>query len=625
MNSLYCPTAARGQISRSLTPLQSLLLRRWRPRWICPYRAHRAFNTTSVRQNEKPYYVTTPIFYVNAAPHVGHLYTMVLADVLKRWQVLAGKRAVLSTGTDEHGLKVQQAAQKANMDPKAFCDQGAEVFRNLASVVNISNDHFVRTTDPQHKDAVQYAWQILEDRGFIYQKKHEGWYSISDETFFPESAVKVSLDPATGRKLVVSVETGKEVQWTSEQNYHFKLSAFREKLLDWYSEDKARVVPAGRFDEVKQWVEEGLEDLSISRPVDRLTWGIPVPTDKSQTIYVWLDALLNYATKVGYPQAADFGHSGGWPADVHVVGKDIMRFHCIYWPAILMALDLPLPGQILTHGHWLLGNQKMSKSSGNGVNPFFAIDRFGIDTLRYFLIHSGGIEKDAEYDNRLVAIRYKKDLQNGLGNLASRVLYSRGWDVQRAVRCYPSLESLVQDCQSLESKDEKKAADNANKTLEGYYARVAQLSHEVQDSMNALKPNTAVQQIMRLIYEANAFFQHQAPWNIARARFFKTSPNKAPAMSKAEIEQAERKLSCVVYLAAETLRIVGVLLQPIMPEKAKSLLNSLGVDQGKRQLEHAQIGADQNYGMSRARQKSRENGIYEVLFPVLASEDLTVR
>jgi methionyl-tRNA synthetase len=253
------------------------------------------------------------------------MYTMVLSDVIKRYQVLRGKTAILCTGTDEHGMKVQQAAEKAHTSPQPFCDKGAEVFKTLAARCGISNDHFVRTTDPEHKEAVQYAWQMLKEKGLIYTSKHEGWYCVSDETFYPKSAVHLIVDPATGRKHMASMETGKEVEWVEEPNYHFRLSAFRDRLLEFYEMNPGWIVPATRHNDIYNHIKDGLQDLSISRPSSRLTWGIPVPDDPSQTIYVWLDALINYITKAGYPWPPDKAFAGGWPADVQVIGKDIMR------------------------------------------------------------------------------------------------------------------------------------------------------------------------------------------------------------------------------------------------------------------------------------------------------------
>lgn len=332
-------------------------------------------------------------------------------------------------------MKIQQAATKAGQDVRKFCDESYQPFESLARAANVDWDHFIRTSEPDHRFAVQHFWLMLRERGWIYAKKHEGWYSVSDETFYPEKGVHLSLDRATGRKFMASKETGKEVEWTSENNYHFRMSAFKDRLLNFYREHPEFIVPETRMRDVVAEVTAGLQDLSISRPVERLSWGIPVPDDETQTIYVWLDALINYLTKANYPfQIPGHENAAGWPADVHVIGKDIVRFHCIYWPAFLMALDLPLPKQILTHAHWTLGKKKMSKSTGNGVDPFFAINRFGVDCMRYYLALDGGLKDDAAYDNDFIIDRYKKGLQGGLGNLVSRVTKGKDWDVRRAVR-----------------------------------------------------------------------------------------------------------------------------------------------------------------------------------------------
>lgn len=319
-------SASRTSRISACTPLVAAS-RRWNSE-IAGARAGPAQQTRPTTANDdKPYYITTPIFYVNAAPHVGHLYSMVLTDVLKRYQLLLrpDRPAYLLTGTDEHGMKVQQAAAKAGSEPKAFTDKGAAIFKQLAQAANISNDYFMRTTDADHRRAVEYAWTVLEERGYIYLSKHEGWYSVSDETFYPQSGVHLIVEPSTGRKIMASIETGKEVEWTSETNYRFRLSAFKEPLLQFYKENPDFIVPKSRMMEVVKAVEEGPEDLSVSRPSSRLTWGIRVPTDETQTIYVWLDALVNYITKAGYPWTPGKESALGWPADVQVIGKDIVR------------------------------------------------------------------------------------------------------------------------------------------------------------------------------------------------------------------------------------------------------------------------------------------------------------
>jgi methionyl-tRNA synthetase len=569
----------------------------WRPKspslLVCTLRCPRSrFLATATSPNSptttetKPYYVTTPIFYVNAAPHVGHLYTMVLSDVLKRWQTLKGKDAILLTGTDEHGMKIQQASAKAASDPKAFCDKGAEVFKTLADRAGLSNEHFIRTTDPDHKEAVEYAWHLLQERGYIYQSKHEGWYSISDETFYPESQVHLILDPPTGRKIMASIETGKEVEWTSEVNYHFRLSAFRDKLLKFYHECPEWITPQPRMKDVVTAVTTGLEDLSISRPSSRLTWGIRVPTDPDQTIYVWLDALVNYITKAGYPWAPGAEHRGGWPADVHVIGKDILRFHCIYWPAFLMALNLPLPKRVLTHAHWTLGNQKMAKSTGNGVNPFFAIDRFGTDTMRYYMIHDGGIDNDADYDNAFIIERYKKGLQGGIGNLVSRLTRGKGWNVRRAVERFAS-----QDASAVFDRHSTQHAGAVE-----FQQHLLELPQAVDTQMEKLRPNLALKKLMNGIYAANKFIQDQSPWNLVKA--LKEAQAKGKASTEAS-KRAELQIDSSIYLSIEMTRITGIMLQPVMPKTAKLWLDMLGVADERRSFVDAQLGADKDYGESR--------------------------
>ncbi|TKA81172.1 hypothetical protein B0A49_01885 [Cryomyces minteri] len=500
------------------------------------------------------------------SPHVGHLYTMVLTDVLKRWQVLQGNKALLCTGTDEHGMKIQQASAKAGSEPKPFCDKGAEVFKSLAARAQVAYDHFVRTTDPAHKEAVQYAWYLLKERGYIYTSKHEGWYSVSDETFYPESAVHLILDPPTGRKIMASIETGKEVEWTSELNYHFRLSAFKDQLLELYGENPDWIVPQARMSDVVQAVSEGLEDLSISRPVERLTWGIPVPDDDSQTIYVWLDALINYITKAGYPWAPGQERALGWPADVQVIGKDIVRFHCIYWPAFLLALDIPPPQRILTHAHWTLGRKKMAKSTGNVVNPFFALDRFGVDTMRFYLAHDGGISQDADYGNEYIIERYKKSLQGGLGNLTSRILRAKNWNVRRAVERFAG-----------------KKVSNRSDHHSDQQMFLESLAERTKKYMDELNVSGAVRTIMDTVYQTNKYLQESSPWLLAEVEGY----------------DSEARVDRIVYLCAESIRICGILLQPCMPDKMGRLMDMLGVDITRRSFEYTQVGSDVHYGVSK--------------------------
>jgi methionyl-tRNA synthetase len=362
------------------------------------------------------------------------MYTMVLADVFKRWQTLLGNRAFLCTGTDEHGMKVQQAAALAEVDPKRFCDENAEKFEELAQLSRIDYDRFIRTTDRDHVQAVEHFWFLLREKGLIYETKHEGWYSVSDECFYPESQVIKYQEPFTGAVYMAAAESKSKVEWVEEKNYCFRMTALKDRLLAFYQENPGWIEPAYRLNEVTDWVKNHLEDLSISRPVQRLSWGIRVPDDPSQTIYVWVDALINYITAAGFPGwAPGESHKGGWPADVQILGKDILRFHGIYWPALLMALDLPLPKKLLVHSHWTLNKQKMSKSVGNVVNPLYAINRWGVDTARFYLLSEGGIADDADYSNDTLVIKYKKYLQWGMGNLLGRVTRPKAWNVREIV------------------------------------------------------------------------------------------------------------------------------------------------------------------------------------------------
>ncbi|KAI1084114.1 tRNA synthetases class I (M)-domain-containing protein [Whalleya microplaca] len=584
--------AVWGASSRRLPALK--VLSTTRTGWICQScRGNRAgrklFSSSSSSsalqdlEDKKPFFVTTPIFYVNASPHVGHLYSMLVADVLKRWEVLNGREAILSTGTDEHGMKVQRAAELQDVPPKSLCDTNSETFRDLARKANISYDHFIRTTDFEHREAVEFFWERLRESGYIYETKHEGWYCVSDETYYPDSMVEKRVSPVTGKGFMASVESGNAVEWTEERNYHFRLTAFREQLLQFYSETPRWIVPEHRFAEARNWVEHNLEDLSISRPASRLDWGIRVPGDPSQTIYVWIDALINYITVTGYPRwQPGERNTDAWPADVHVVGKDILRFHCIYWPALLMALGLPLPRRVLSHGHWQMSGQKMSKSTGNVVNPFFALDRWGVDTMRYFLIRSSVIREDANYNNDLIVEKYKKQLQSDLGNLLNRLTRPKQWSVRGAVEAMAPTKS----------EPTLPRVQPQRRLAEAITGRVA-------DRMSTLNIDKALDEIMEFAGETNAFLQDAAPWTAAKN-------NDVAAVNE------------IIFHGADTMRIIGILLQPFIPEKAADLLDRLGVSPGRRTIEYAMPYADDDFGTSLV---PLGEGASSSLFPPLPVED----
>lgn len=496
-------------------------------------------------------------------------------------------------------MKIQRAAQLAKTDTKLFCDQTMQQFDRLARKANVSYDRFIRTTDPDHKEAVQHFWRELNHQGYIYESKHEGWYSISDETFFPKSAVHLIRDPATGRKMMVSIETGREVEWTSETNYHFRLSAFKDRLLEYYGQNPDFIRPAPKMNQIIQEVQAGLEDLSISRPAERLTWGIRVPDDDSQTIYVWLDALVNYLTQAGYPFPDGKGDGTEWPPNVQVIGKDILKFHCIYWPAFLMALNIPLPRRILAHAHWTMNHAKMSKSAGNVVNPFFALDRFEVDTIRYYMAHDGGITDDADYENAYIIERYKKGLQGAIGNLASRIMRGKRWNIRDCVR-HGQQQDLTAEALGKEHR-----------------TRLVKLRAQTNHLFMDLNPRGALHQIMSVLYDVslvtadplilankpqtNKFLTFHEVWRMVN------DPN----------EKTQRDAQVIIYYAAESMRICGILLQPFMPAKMKRLLDMLGVDDDKRLFEHARFGADFHYGVPVC---ELGEGADASLFPPLTAE-----
>ncbi|KAI1104847.1 methionyl-tRNA synthetase [Jackrogersella minutella] len=542
-----------------------------------------ANTSTDATLENKPYYITTPIFYVNSTPHIGHLYSMVVADVLKRWQVLKGKQAILSTGTDEHGLKVQRAAEAQDIQPKALCDANSEMFKDLAKKANISYDRFIRTTDPEHRDAVEYAWARLKDAGYIYEKKHEGWYCVSDETFYPETMIAKRVSPTTGKPITTAIETGNEVEWTSERNYHFRLTAFREKLLSFYAENNDWMIPYSRYKEIIDWVQNNLEDLSISRPASRLGWGIPVPDDPDQVIYVWVDALINYITVAGYPNwPPGLQHTGGWPADVHVVGKDIIRFHAVYWPALLMALDLPLPKGIHSHGHWLMNQKKMSKSVGNVVNPFFALDRWGVDSIRFFMMYIMSPANDANYSNGYIVRVYNKWMRNNIGNLLNRITRPAIWSVRDTV-----VAMNGKDFSELPGGflDQKQA--------------ILLIARKVDQHMVRLNPRNGLMVLMEFVATSNAFLHDAEPWKLIK-------------------EDDTLKAQQVVYILAESLRMMGILLQPYIPDKASEFLDILGVSPDRRSLRYAMWNADDTYGTPLV---ELQQGAQGSLFPPPPVED----
>ncbi|KAK9462737.1 tRNA synthetases class I (M)-domain-containing protein [Lipomyces oligophaga] len=513
---------------------------------------------------KKPFYVTTPIFYVNAQPHIGHLYSMCLADLQKRWHLFSGRDSFLLTGTDEHGMKVQQSAAKGSKEPQQFCDEISETFRRLARAANISVDRFIRTTDDDHVRSVQKLWRILRDNGFIYKSKHEGWYCVSEEVFYAESETQAVIDPMTRLPSRMTIETGKPVDWISEENYYFKLSAFQKPLLKLYEDNPVFVHPKGKLAEVRAVVENGLQDLSISRPTSRVPWGIPVPDDNSQTVYVWLDALTNYLTAAGFADPDFDLDLSRWPASLHIVGKDIIRFHSIYWPAFLLAANLPVPEQILVHSHWQINSKKISKSDGNVVDPYYIMDLLGVDSTRYYLFSQDLMESDGSFDTEAAIARRASDLVNKYGNLVSRTC-SLKFDLAGAVRQVSELPSARQDnaISILEFEDE-------------LLAKLNTLATNVAVKMESYNIPGAISEIWEVLQMTNKFVDLCTPW------------------SKQQRERGNTPL--VIYTMADAARIISIVLQPFLPDISSRALDILDVDPKKRTLQFAQCQADWTFG-----------------------------
>lgn len=578
---------------------------------------------------DKPFYVTTPIFYVNSYPHIGHLYSMYLADTIKRWASLQGRRAILCTGTDEHGSKVAAAAAAAGIAVDALAARNAKRFQNLAERAGISQDVFIRTTSTQHKEAVRAFWKLLVENGHVYKDRYAGWYSISDEAFYDENETVKSIEPTTGRSIRVAKSSGSEVDWLEETTYKFRLTAFRDRLLKFYHNNPDWIIPRERQEEVIAWVDSHLTDLSISRPANRVSWGVRVPGDNEHTIYIWVDALVNYLTAVQYPdwpKGKDM-YMSGWPAELHVIGKDIVRFHCVYWPALLMAAKLLIPGRILVHSHWTMGGKKMSKSLGNVVDPFDALARWSPDALRYFMLSQGCINNDSDYNNQTITVKYKKDLQGGIGNLLARVTRTSRWNLPDAVRIIgrevgqtPLSEIFSFYNIPFKNKSEQLQTDSGividgslvKEHIENQLTILRMLTNSVSAKMALHDPVEALRKIQSVVTEANVFFTATKPWDLAR------------------LENSELLIR-TIYTMGETLRIIGILLQPFLPTKATALLNELGVSVNKRTLNDAQLGLDFTYGQPMDERgnlildKSKlRKSAWESLFPKLALEEMSV-
>nr|SVE78223.1 EOG090X05VD [Daphnia lumholtzi] len=503
-------------------------------------------------------------------PHIGHIYTAVIADSSARFNRLIGNPVTFSTGTDEHGLKIQQAALCANNEPGQFCDHVSGLFRTALKNCEISYTDYIRTTESRHKENVHAFWETLSEKGYIYKGKYEGWYCTADEAFVAEDQTTLMKLP-NGQEQRVSMESNRPVEWFSEENYLFKLSKLREELRRWLKSGPAVIRPLRHYNLVKSWLDQELIDLSVSRPNSRLSWGIPVPGDSSQTIYVWLDALLNYMTVAKHSQS----EMNIWPPSVHVIGKDILKFHGIYWPAFLLAAGFEPPKSLLVHGHWLVDEQKMSKTTGNVVSPQSCINLVTATGLRYFLMHEGVPASDGNFSTKRMVRIANSDLADGIGNLVSRC-------------CGKSLNPLQMRLGVSPSSFESCGSPGSD--LLSLLERTPDIVHNEYQQWNFYK---GIDQVMALVRGANGFFQTMEPWKLKK---------------EGELD----KLNATMAVTMETARVVGTLLQPIVPSYSERLLDKLGVPQ-----------EDRNWDFARLRWNTTETALGSqpaVLFPRIKSE-----
>lgn len=473
------------------------------------------------------FYITTPIYYVNDEPHLGHAYTTIIADVFARYHRFAGDDVLFLTGTDEHGQKVAQAAKARGVDPQDHCDEMVERFRSLWSLLNVSYDDFIRTTESRHRRVVQRILQRLYDAGEIYADDYEGWYCVPDERFWTEKDLVDGKCP----------ECGREVTRISEKNYFFRMGKYQAWLTDRIRNDSRLVLPATRRNEMLGFLRRPLNDLCISRPKARLSWGIPLPFDESYVCYVWFDALINYITAAGYLQNTE-AFARWWPASCHLIGKDILTTHCIYWPTMLKAMGVDTPETVMAHGWWLVDEEKMSKSLGNVIRPLDLAEKYGVDAFRYFLVREMVLGTDSTFSETGFIHRYNSELANDLGNLLNRTVvmacrYLDGQVPESDVN-HPVLTTLK---------------EQAHRTLDG-----------VMDALGDMNPTGILDAIWDLVRQANRFAEAQAPWNLAR-----DPENRV-------------MLKATIYGLLETMRYLAVLLFPVLPDKSEEMWEQIGAD-----------------------------------------------
>ncbi|MBC6443869.1 MAG: methionine--tRNA ligase [Alphaproteobacteria bacterium GM202ARS2] len=485
------------------------------------------------------FYLTTPIYYVNDSPHIGHAYTSLACDVLARFKRLQGTDVLFLTGTDEHGQKVEKAAAQAGLPPQQFADDVSKRFQQLIACLQFSPDDFIRTTEPRHKHSATALWQALEEKGDIYLDRYQGWYAIRDETFVAESDLIVDTN---GHKRAPS---GADVEWVEEESYFFRLSRWQKPLLDHYRAHPDAIAPASRLNEVVRFIESGLKDLSISRTT--FTWGIPVPSNDKHVMYVWIDALANYLSALNYPNGSA-QQKARWPADLHVIGKDILRFHAVYWPALLMSAGLPPPRRIFAHGWWTHEGQKISKSVGNVIDPFALVDEWGVDAIRYFLLREVPFGMDGNFSRSALITRINSDLANGIGNLSMRVLTL----IQR--QC----DGSVPACPPEQWQDPDKAL----------LAQADKLYGVVAGYLDDQAFHLALDHIWQLIAASDRYIDQQQPWRLK---------DSDPA-----------RMKVVLYTLSDVLRSIALVGLAFMPQQMDALCSMLSLETSQRNFQHWQ-------------------------------------
>ncbi len=471
------------------------------------------------------YYITTPIYYPSAKPHMGHAYSSIVADFFARFKRIQGYNVFYLTGTDEHGQKIERAANIKKKNPQDFCDDISQIFKDLTKTLNLSNNDFIRTTETRHKKSAINVWKILEEKKEIYLSKYSGWYSVSDEAFYSEDEI-VEEDGKKKSKL-----SGSLVEWVEEESYFFKLSKWEKPLLKFYNENPNFILPESRKNEVISFVKSGLKDLSVSRK--SFKWGIPVPSNKDHVMYVWLDALTNYLSALNYPNTDDKLFNNFWPADLHIIGKDILRFHAVYWPAFLLAANIDLPKRVYGHGWILSGNQKMSKSKGNILDPIEIIQNYGLDPLRYYLIKEVSFGNDGNISEEKLENCINSDLANNYGNLCQRVV------------------SFCEKNSELKVGEEIKFNEDDNLEL----LKFTDSYQNIVGFIDKQDINSYISFIVERLFAANKYFNDQEPW--------KKKDNKV-------------RLNTIIYTSLELIRKITILMYPIMPEtsiKVMSIFN----------------------------------------------------